>query len=65
VAFQTIQKTGKFWKGFRALGMLAMVTGGVVYAMVTPTPSHFVAWSIGAGLAAWIFGRAGSLWHHG
>lgn len=60
---QTIEKTGKVWKGAMVVfGLMAVV--GFVAAMATPEESFLPAVG-GFGILGWIGAKVGAWWFHG
>ena len=66
---QVIERTGKGWKAFRALGWLLILVGVVVLVReleARDATGVTLGWSIcGAGVACLVTSRAGAWWYHG
>jgi len=58
---QTIEQTGKQYKGAQLLGGIAMVLGVV---LVTTHAEALGGVLLAGGLIAYIYGRFGAWWHH-
>lgn len=63
---QTIEQTGKFWKLFQLLGVLAIL-GSFATGFIAQNPTATgICVIVGfLGTCAWIFGRLGGWWFHG
>lgn len=69
---QTIERTGKKWKGQQLAGCLTSVIALVVMISAAPETasddkyvSVFAGLAFFAGLCIWLHGRFGAWWHHG
>lgn len=60
---QTIQRTGKRWKGAQGLGALGCAVGAVLAFVPQAAGVGFAL--LGGGAALFLFGRLGAWWAHG
>jgi len=63
---QTIEKTGKRWKGLMVLSAVSMIVGGVMWAAAESSAVILVGQLcvLGGGLGV-ILAKVGAWWHHG